>query len=54
MKTMYPEEKKQTEDNVDGYVRSTYDVIQITTQFSEESRTIILILQIFGGGGCQL
>lgn len=44
---MYLEEKKQIEDNVVGYVGSTYDDIQATTQFSEELRTIILILQIF-------
>ena len=39
-----PDLKQQIEDNLDGWVDQTFDVIQVATQLLEKLKTTVLVL----------
>lgn len=43
IKDLLPDLKKQTEDNVVGWVRQSFDILQVATQFFEKLKTVLVL-----------
>lgn len=45
VENLLPDMRKQTEDNIVGWLGQPFEIIQVAIQFFEELKTIVLLLQ---------